>query len=223
MSLKKVIAVIMSSNNRGNDPLRGYLALLEKESKLFNRHLICESKKKGCLVQKAIRNIIQKGAQEKADHKELFINALKLNQGKLLNKRVTGTHLTTQEISKGSDQLQVINSKPPISIKELKKLAKKDKEKQCELGQLYYDDKRYRHAYIWFLKAANQNLAEAQSKLAQILEKGQGVEKNEGEAVKWYRQAANQGNTNAQFNLGAMLLNGLGVGQDEKEAIKWYR
>jgi hypothetical protein len=53
--------------------------------------------------------------------------------------------------------------------------------------------------------------------------KGEGVLKDDKEAVKWYRKAADQGLADAQYNLGVMYANGIGVRMDDKEAVKWYR
>lgn len=52
---------------------------------------------------------------------------------------------------------------------------------------------------------------------------GEGVPKNDAEAVKWYRLAAAQGHAKAQYNLGAMYDFGQGVAQNKTEAAKWYR
>ena len=53
--------------------------------------------------------------------------------------------------------------------------------------------------------------------------KGEGVPKDDAEAVKWYRKAAEQGYAVAQTNLGAMYAHGQGVSKDYAEALKWYR
>ena len=47
--------------------------------------------------------------------------------------------------------------------------------------------------------------------------KGEGVKKDEAEAVKWYTKAAQQGHALAQVNLGLMYHN-----KDEAEAVKWW-
>ena len=52
---------------------------------------------------------------------------------------------------------------------------------------------------------------------------GQGVEKDDVEAVKWYRKAAEQNVASAQSNLGFSYENGQGVEKDYAEAVKWYR
>ena len=71
--------------------------------------------------------------------------------------------------------------------------------------------------------AAEQNDATAQYFLGQMYRKGEGVDKNAGEALRWYRKAAEQGNAPAQYNLGWMYDAGEGVAQDVSEAVKWYR
>jgi TPR repeat protein len=62
----------------------------------------------------------------------------------------------------------------------------------------------------------------AQCNLGVCYENGQGVSKDEKEAVKWYTKSADQGNRRAQCNLGLCYENGAGVQKDEKEAVKWY-
>jgi uncharacterized protein len=52
---------------------------------------------------------------------------------------------------------------------------------------------------------------------------GQGVPRNDAEAVKWDRLAADQGDTNAQTFLGFSYANGQGVPRNYAEAVKWYR
>ena len=56
-----------------------------------------------------------------------------------------------------------------------------------------------------------------------MYDNGQGVAKDQVEAVKWYRKAAEQGFAFAQFNLGLMYGNGQGVPKNQVEAIIWYR
>ena len=52
---------------------------------------------------------------------------------------------------------------------------------------------------------------------------GQGVLKDDAEAVKWFRLAADQDYAKAQFYLGFMYANGQGVLKDDAEAVRWYR
>jgi TPR repeat protein len=50
---------------------------------------------------------------------------------------------------------------------------------------------------------------------------GDGLPKNNKEALKWYEKAAAQGNAKAQFNLGVMCGTGEGVLQDFVKAYMW--
>ena len=52
---------------------------------------------------------------------------------------------------------------------------------------------------------------------------GQGVAKDDVEAVRLYRLAVAQGHAGAQNNLGYMFDNGYGVVQDRVEAVRLYR
>jgi TPR repeat protein len=63
----------------------------------------------------------------------------------------------------------------------------------------------------------------AQSNLGFMYSQGQGVKRNDAEAVKWFRLAAAQGGALGQSNLGLVYANGQGVVQDYAEAVKWYR
>ena len=74
------------------------------------------------------------------------------------------------------------------------------------------------------LKAkAEQGDAKAQCVIGDCYAYGEGVAKDEVEAVKWYRKTAEQGHAIAQFNLGIGYDNGTGVEKDEVEAVKWFR
>ena len=74
----------------------------------------------------------------------------------------------------------------------------------------------------WYRLAAEQGIADAQTNLGYMYEKGQGVLQDYAEAVKWYRLAAEQGHAKAQTNLGLMYDNGNGVPQDSVVAHMWY-
>ena len=54
-----------------------------------------------------------------------------------------------------------------------------------------------------------------------LLLQGEGVAKDQVEAVKWYRKAAEQNYAEAQYNLGVCYYNGEGVAKDWVEAYKW--
>ncbi len=65
--------------------------------------------------------------------------------------------------------------------------------------------------------------AEAQARLGFLYEKGRGVARDLGEAVKWYHAAVSQGHATAQYSLGRMHGLGHGVARDEVAALAWYR
>ena len=71
--------------------------------------------------------------------------------------------------------------------------------------------------------AAEQGDASAQYDLGLRYGNGEGVLKDDAEAVRWYRLSADQGNASAQNNLGLRYGNGQGVLKDEAEAVRWYR
>ena len=52
---------------------------------------------------------------------------------------------------------------------------------------------------------------------------GQGLPKDDQQAVAWYRKAAEQGHALEQYLLGNMYAFGNGVPKDEQEAAAWYR
>jgi TPR repeat protein len=70
---------------------------------------------------------------------------------------------------------------------------------------------------------AGKGNIEAQFRLGQIYENGEGFTKDFTKAVHWYRKAAANGNSCAQNSLGDMYQFGRGVEQDFAEAVTWYR
>ena len=77
--------------------------------------------------------------------------------------------------------------------------------------------------YEKYRKAAEQGDAGAQYNLGSCYAMGEGVVKDEAEAVKWLRKAAEQGHSDAQDNLGFRYAYGQGVVKDWAEAVKWWR
>ncbi|PSH05221.1 MAG: hypothetical protein CXZ00_03470 [Acidobacteria bacterium] len=70
-------------------------------------------------------------------------------------------------------------------------------------------------------KQAEQGDARAQFNLGDRYYLGDGLPRDEAEAVRWYRKAAEQGHAQAQYNLGWMYDNGDGVPKDDAEAYFW--
>ena len=72
-------------------------------------------------------------------------------------------------------------------------------------------------------QAAEQGDAEAQNNLGGMYDNGDGVPKDDREAMKWFRRAAEQGFPPAQYNLGVMYNFGRGVPENDAEAVIWFR
>ncbi len=73
-------------------------------------------------------------------------------------------------------------------------------------------------------KAVELNYAPAQAMLGFLYAHGQGVTRDDAEAVRLYRLAADQGNALGQTNLGYMYATGRGgLAMDEAEAVRLYR
>lgn len=64
---------------------------------------------------------------------------------------------------------------------------------QNRLGIKYSNASNYAKASIWFEKASNKNLAEAQFNYGNLFETGQGEEKDLSVARMWYQKSADQG------------------------------
>src|SRR5438093_945188 len=65
--------------------------------------------------------------------------------------------------------------------------------------------------------------AESEVELGLRYDKGEGVAKDQAEAVKWHRKAAEQNYAEAQNSLGVCYEEGKGVAKDQVEAARWYR
>ena len=63
---------------------------------------------------------------------------------------------------------------------------------QNRFGDEAYDKRDYSTAAEWYRKAAEQWHAQAQFRLGEMCENGNGVEKDDRQAVEWYRKAAEQ-------------------------------
>jgi TPR repeat protein len=72
-------------------------------------------------------------------------------------------------------------------------------------------------------RAAQAGDRNAQYRLGEMYDLGQGVAQDYRQAVAWYRRAAEQNYAPAQFALAEMYKNGDGVARDLQQAIRWYR
>lgn len=77
--------------------------------------------------------------------------------------------------------------------------------------------------FKYSLKAADLGSGNAQSVVAEMYSRGDGVDKNLTEAATWYRKAAEQGFYKQQAKLGAMYYRGDGVSKDIIEAYAWLK
>lgn len=75
----------------------------------------------------------------------------------------------------------------------------------------------------WLEKAAQQGLQVAQFALGLCYTEGDGVIKDNFQAVSWWRKAAERGMNIAQYNLARAYEQGKGTSQDLTQAIYWYR
>ena len=80
-----------------------------------------------------------------------------------------------------------------------------------------------RRRFVELKAGAERGNALSKYSLAICYRKGEGVEKDDEEAVKWYRQAAEQGHAAAQYGLGYCYAYGEGVERNDAEAVNWYR
>ncbi|TAN73710.1 MAG: sel1 repeat family protein [Gallionella sp.] len=92
-------------------------------------------------------------------------------------------------------------------------------EQDAELAEKAYGAGDVPGAMELFRKAAAQNNAGAQVRLAELLDAGDEDE----EAVRWLRKAAEQGSAAGELGLGLMYLKGEGIGRDSEKAIYWFR
>lgn len=73
------------------------------------------------------------------------------------------------------------------------------------------------------IRLAEQGISEAQYNLGQMYRRGEGVAKNDKQAVYWYQKAAEQGMAAAQNKLGAMYFKGEGVQRDLSKAKQYFQ
>src|SRR5579883_593634 len=79
----------------------------------------------------------------------------------------------------------------------------------AERAERAYANKDYADAAVLFRELAEQGSPEAQLRLAQMYERGEGVLQSFVDAVRWYGEAARRGVVAAQARLGEILLTGL--------------
>ena len=88
-------------------------------------------------------------------------------------------------------------------------------------GLVAYQRGDFSSAHQEWLAAAEEGVAQAQYRLADLYESGLGVQRDFLEASKWYRRAARQGHITSQHMVGLTYAYGLGVPRDMVEAYMW--
>ncbi len=73
------------------------------------------------------------------------------------------------------------------------------------------------------LERATSGDAEAQTQLALMYEKGEGIKQDYDEAARWYQEAAHQEDPRAQNNLGAFYQKGISVKRDPFKGAVLYK
>jgi len=76
---------------------------------------------------------------------------------------------------------------------------------------------------LWYRRAAEAGLAEAQFNLAHCLATGNGTARDDVAALRWMLRAAEQGLPSAQFLAGVMYAEGIGGAADRDQASAWLR
>jgi len=83
------------------------------------------------------------------------------------------------------------------------------RESPGERAQRAWDEARFTDAAALFRELAEAGDVEAQLRLADAYERGQGVLQGFVDAVQWYKAAASHGSVVAQARLGEIYLTGL--------------
>ena len=85
-----------------------------------------------------------------------------------------------------------------------------------------YKQKQFEKAAKLYRQCADMGNDQCQLALGVQYEFGEGVPKNESQAVAWYQKSADQGNAIGQKTLGLMYELGKGVGENWAEAFRLY-
>ncbi len=94
---------------------------------------------------------------------------------------------------------------------------------QAFLARAYDKADNLTEALAYYRRAAGAQDPMAQTNLALMYRKGQGLTQNDQLAVSLLRRAANQGYPIAETQLGWMYEKGRAVPQDDAQAVSWYR
>jgi formylglycine-generating enzyme required for sulfatase activity len=90
-----------------------------------------------------------------------------------------------------------------------------------QLATAYCAANRHADCLHWVRVSVEKGYAPAFTLLGFLYDRGQGVAKDDYEALRWYR--ADAGNARGMYRLGTMYENGRGITKDDAEAVRWYR
>ncbi len=142
---------------------------------------------------------------EKAGHKKAAAFLTKAFSPSLANSAEAASEQANQNTNKGEAS----------SSKEL--------DQTLQLARQAQTQKDYANAFKHWSVAAEQNSAEAQYQLAQLYEKGLGVEANPERAFNLINDSAKSGQPQAQFALGQYYVEGTQVPQNKTLALYWIQ
>lgn len=92
-----------------------------------------------------------------------------------------------------------------------------------DTGLVALDRRDYATAVRMLLEATAGGDPRAAAALADLHERGLGVPRDDGQALRWRRIAAEQGDAESAFRVGNRYARGDGVPRDEAVARDWYR
>jgi TPR repeat protein len=88
--------------------------------------------------------------------------------------------------------------------------------------QAIFERKDFATAFAGFLRLAEQNDSEAQSRVASMYASGQGVVKDEKRGHEWAEKSAANGNLQGQYVLGINYMIGRGTSKNATNAFYWF-
>ncbi len=162
----------------------------------------------------------------------VIIKAIAIGVWELCKVIVKGTPPVIKETRKSAKEIyRILAEELPKELEkearaEEERALKKEKEekKKKSLQELKAKNEAIMHQEL--VSKAMAGAAEEQTKLGEIYEYGQGVEKNQKSAVKWYMKAADQGNAEALNKLGEAYSDPFSwtdIPQSDELALKWFK
>lgn len=117
----------------------------------------------------------------------------------------------------------------PAQFSAIENLARKgNAESQHDLATIYASGRDgvkvdYGRAALWFEKAAQGGIANADYNLGVMYHQGMGVKPDLAKAISWYRKAADQDHPEALYNLAIAYFDGVGTEKNPEMAIALFK